>query len=117
MQVRRHPTMLHRMLATRLKRVAAVKPVLMATLVETHRVCGKASCRCRRGFKHRAFQVTFKERGQSRSVYVPVDFTDEVRSWIDEYRRLKALLREISQLCLALLRSHVQERKRRRGRP
>ena len=54
------------------------------------------------------------------TVYVPVDFTEEVRSWIDEHRRLKALLQEISQLSLALVRSHAQggnaEAGRKRGR-
>lgn len=117
MQVRRHPTILRRMLASRLKRVAVSKPVLIASLAEVRRVCGKPSCRCRRGFKHRAAQITFRDRGKVRALYVPVDFTDEVRSWIEEYRRLKQLLREISQLCLALVRSHAGERKRRRGRP
>lgn len=116
MRVRRHPGNIRRMLASRLKRVAAAKPLLAASLTEVFRVCGKPSCRCYRGHKHRAFQLTYKERGQSRVVYVPVDFTEEVRSWIEEYRRIKRLLQEISQLSLALVRSHVQERKRKRGR-
>jgi hypothetical protein len=55
-------------------------------------------------------------RGKTRTVYVPVDFTEEVRTWIDEHRRLKRLLQEISQLSVALVRSHVQERKWRQGR-
>ena len=54
--------------------------------------------------------------GKTRTVYVPVDLTKEVRAWIDEYRRLKCLIQEISQLTLALVRSHVRERKRRQGR-
>jgi hypothetical protein len=104
------------MLAGRLKRVTAGKPPLAASLTEVFRVCGKPSCRCSRGEKHRVWQLTYKERGQSRSVYVPADFTEEVRSWIEEHRRLKRLLQEISQLALELVRSHAQEKKRRRGR-
>ncbi len=116
MPVRRHPSNLRRMLASRVKRLAASKPLLIASLTEVYRVCGKPSCHCHRGSKHRAFQLTYKERGKSHAVYVPVDFTEEVRSWIEEYRRVKTLLREISQLSLELVRSHVQERRRRRGR-
>lgn len=61
-------------------------------------------------------QLTYKVGGKTRTVYVPVDLTEEVRAWIDEYRRLKCLIQEISQLTLALVRSHVRERKRRQGR-
>jgi hypothetical protein len=116
MRVQRHPTNLRRMLASRLKRVAAHKPLLAASLVTITRVCGQPGCRCTRGQKHPAHLLTYKVQGKTHSVYVPVDFTGEVRSWIEEHRRLKRLLQEISQLALALVRSHVQERKRKRGR-
>jgi hypothetical protein len=104
------------MLTSRLKRVAASKPVLAASLVSIARVCGQPGCRCTRGYKHRGWYLTHKVRGKTHTIYVPVDFTEEVRSWIEEHRRLKRLLQEISQLALALVRSHVQERQRRRGR-
>ena len=116
MCVRRHPTNIRRMLASRVKGVKAVQPLLAASLVEVARVCGKPGCRCTRGHKHRLHQLTYKVRGKTHSVYVPVDFTEEVRSWIEEHRRLKRLLHEISELALALVRSHAQERRRRQGR-
>jgi hypothetical protein len=106
------------MLDKRLKQLASDKPILAASLVECHRICGKAGCRCSRGHKHRVHQITFKASGQkSRSVYVPVDLTEEVRSWIDEHRRIKNLLAEISQLTMALIRTHATAKKRQRGRP
>jgi DNA-dependent RNA polymerase auxiliary subunit epsilon len=104
------------MLASRLKRLAARKPLLAASLVSMARVCGQPGCRCTRGHKHRSFYLTYKVRGKTHTIYVPVDFTEEVRSWIEEHRRLKRLLKEISQLALALVRSHAQERRRRQGR-
>ena len=116
MRVRRHPGNIRRMLASRLKQVAVARPVLIATRAEVGKVCGKPSCRCRRGFKHRACQLTYQDQGKTRALYVPVDFREEVRSWIEEYHKLQRLLREISQLSLMLVRSHAQERQRRRGR-
>ena len=116
MRVHRHPSNIRRMLASRLKKVAATRPLLAASLVEVFRVCGKPSCRCYRGQKHRAFQLTFKEQGKTRAVYVPVDFMEEVRSWVEAYQQLKQQIHEISELTLDLVRSHVQERRRRRGR-
>jgi hypothetical protein len=40
-----------------------------------------------------------------------------VQAWGAEYQRLKGLLAEISQLTLALVKGHVLQRKRQRGRP
>jgi hypothetical protein len=105
------------MLDSRVKRVAAGKPLLAASLVAISRVCGQPGCRCARGEKHPGHQLTYKMHGKTHTVYVPVDFTEEVRSWIEEHRRLKRLLQEISELALELVRSHAQERRRRRGRP
>ena len=116
MRVPRHPTKIRRMLESRVKQMAARKPVLAASLVSFERRCGKPGCHCAEGEKHRGHQLTYKVRGKTRTVYVPVDFTEEVRAWIDEHRRLKCLIQEISQLTLALVRSHVRERKRRQGR-
>lgn len=71
----------------------------------------------RGGPKHAAQHGTFKERGRSRSVYVPLDLLPEVRTWIEAHRRLKQLLHEINQLTLALIRTHVRQRQRKKGRP
>lgn len=117
MRVGRHPGNIRRMLDARLKRVTASKPLLAASLSSVRRVCGQPSCHCHHGGeKHLAHQITYKLGGKTHTIYVPVDFTEEVRSWIEEHRRLKRLLREITQLSLALVRSHAQERKRRAGR-
>jgi DNA-binding transcriptional regulator LsrR (DeoR family) len=116
MRIHRHPGNIRRMLNARLKRVAATKPLLAASLVSARRVCGQPSCHCHQGEKHRAHQLTYQVHGQTHTVYVPVDFTEEVRAGIEEHRRLKRLLREITQLSLALVRSHARERKRRGGR-
>jgi translation initiation factor IF-2 len=62
-------------------------------------------------------QVTLNERGKTRTVYVPKDLTEEVAQSIQEYRRLKTLLREITQLQLALIRLHKTAQARRAGRP
>jgi hypothetical protein len=118
MRIPKHPTLIRRLLDSRLKKLAPKQPVLAASFVEFRYCCSSAACACHVGGpKHLSQHLTFKEPGQkTRSVYVPKDLIKDVRSWIEEHRRLKRLLHEIQQLTLALVRTHVQHRRRKRGR-
>ncbi len=117
MRIPTHPTLIRRQIDSRLQQLTPKQPVLAASLVELHRHCGNPSCHCLKGgAKHVGFNLTFRSEGKSRAVYVPKDLLTDVRSWIEEHRRLKRLLREINQLTLALIRGHVQHRKRKKGR-
>jgi hypothetical protein len=118
MHVPSQPSLIRRMIQSRLKKVAPDKPVLTAGLSLVYKRCGKPSCSCREGGPgHKAHHLTFKQEGKTRTIYVPVDLLDEVQSWVAEHQRLKQLLAEINQLSLALVQGHVRDRKRRRGRP
>jgi hypothetical protein len=112
-----HPTLIRRMLDARLRQVATTKPVLAASLVQIAKHCGRQGCHCQQGGpKHVGHYLTYKVQGKTRTVYVPLDLLDDVRSWVDEHKRLKHLLQEISQLTLALVKGHVQHQKRKKGR-
>jgi hypothetical protein len=117
MRVPQHPTQIRRSLEARLKKLTPAGPVLAASLAQIAKRCGRPTCHCANGTPHTAYHLTYKDQGKSRTVYVPLDLVEEVRSWIDNHRRLKRLLKEISDLTLALVQGHVQHQKRRRGRP
>jgi len=57
------------------------------------------------------WHLTFKQKGKTRTVYVPVDLAADVKAWTQNYRRLKKLLREVSRHSLALIRGHVANRR------
>jgi hypothetical protein len=101
MRIPSHPTLLRRMRDARVKELVARCPPLAASL---GRQAG--------GGAH----VTLKEAGKTRTVYVPKDLTEEVEASIREHRRLKTLLREITQLQLALIQSYTTQKARRGGR-
>jgi hypothetical protein len=111
-----HPTLIKRLRHNRLKQMLKVKPFVSASLVETMICCGRPGCHCQKGDRHVGYYLTYKVKGKTKRVYVPVDMRDEVRQWIREHRRIRQLSQEISQLSLALVRTHVRARKRRRGR-
>ena len=56
-------------------------------------------------------------KGQTPTVYVPFDRLDDVRAWIANHKRHKALLAEIHQLSVALVRTHARTQRRKAGRP
>jgi hypothetical protein len=117
MRIPEHPTDIRRMLDARRSRLAPGPPVLAATLTQVRKRCGQPRCRCHRGEPHLAWHLTYKEGGKTRTVYVPLDLLDDVRSWVAEHKRLKALLDEIHQLTVALVRTHSKHHKRQAGRP
>jgi hypothetical protein len=117
MRVPDHPTLIWRMLQHRLKRLATASPVLAASLAHYPHRCGRPSCRCHHGGPlHAAQHITFKEAGKTRTIYVPKDLLPEVRTWLAEHKRLKALLHEIHQLSVALLRARARLHKLKAGR-
>ena len=69
-------------------------------------------CKVRRpGRKPPAWQLTFKQAGKTRTVYVPVALAAEVQQWAKEYKRLKQLVRKITRQSLAIIRRHVAARR------
>jgi len=101
MKIPKHPTLVQRMRDARVKELVVQCPPLAASL-------GRQASG--------GWHVTLKQQGKTRTVYVPQDLKEEVQSSIREHRRLKRLLREITQLQLALIRLHCQQKARRAGR-
>jgi hypothetical protein len=117
MRIPDHPTQIRRMLESRRKQFAATTPLLSATLSEVSRRCGKPACRCHHGGPlHTTHQLTFKQDGKTHTLHVPQDLLPEVQTWSQEYQRTKQLLREMTQLALALVKGHAAQRTRKKGR-
>jgi hypothetical protein len=116
MKIPKHPTLIHRFLQARQKQLQAQCPVLAASLVTIRRSCGNPNCRCARGKKHLGHYLTWKVKAKTHTVYVPVDLVPQAKQWTQEHRRLKQLVRELTQLALALIQTHVTAQRRKRGR-
>ena len=116
MKIPSSPSLLYRSLLARLKLTQARRPALAASLVTILRRCGRPSCHCAKGQGHPAFYLTLKVLGKTKTVYVPQDLLADVQSWIQEHKRLKLLLQEISQLTLARIQTHSQSLRRKAGR-
>ena len=93
--------------AAKLKQLAACRPFVAASLSTVDRRCGKPNCKCARGEPHRAYVLTFKVDNKTKTVHVPKDMVEEVQQWVNEHKRIKTLVQEISTLSVTLIRRHV----------
>lgn len=58
---------------------------------------------------HTAHQLTVSVKGKTHTVYVPLDMAKEVKEWIDNYRKMQRILKEISKLSMAIIHCRVPE--------
>jgi hypothetical protein len=86
-----------------LRQIVGIGPFIEGTLVKLPR----KDCR------HVAHRLTFKVKGKTRAVYVPLDRVKDVEAWAKEYKRLKKLVRSVTQASLGELRHHVRARRAR----
>lgn len=84
-----------------LRRIAHIGAFIEGTLVKLPR----KDCR------HVAHRLTFKVKGKTRAVYVPLDRVKDVEAWIREYKRLKTLIRAVSRASRGELHNHVRARR------
>jgi hypothetical protein len=97
----------------KLKQVRGAGPQIQGSLATIRVRCGNPNCRCSRGEKHVSHILNSKVGGRSRSLYVPVDMVEEVRQWLHEQRRVRKLLKDVSELSGQIVRAHVPSRRAR----
>ncbi len=102
---------LERRRTVKLKQLAQAGPLLQGSLSAIRVTCGNPNCKCVRGEKHLSHILCKKVRGKSTSIYVPVDMVETVSKWVEENRRIKKLLKEVSDLNEKIIRAHVSTRR------
>ena len=85
--------------------LAGLGLALPGTLIERHVRCGKPGCRCHADppVLHGPYwQWTRKIGGRTVTRHVPHEQLDNYRQWLDNHRRLRALVAELEALTLAV---------------
>jgi hypothetical protein len=65
----------------------------------------------RPGCTQPGWHLTFKQRGRTRTLYVPMGLVAEVKQWTLNYRRLKRLIRQVTRHSRALIHRQVANRR------
>lgn len=86
-------------------RMSELSPWIQGSVVVVQRVCGQKGCACHRGGKkHPAMYLTGKEEGKTVALYVPRKLEAEARVWAGNYKKLKKLVREVSEVQRQILK-------------
>lgn len=78
------------------------------------RACGNPNCKCRKGDKHPGYYLMWKEKKMTKGVYIPVDLVEEVKKWNEEYKLIKGIVQEVSDVQKDIIRRYVREKRSRR---
>lgn len=98
----------------RLKILRNIGPFITGSIVKIAHTCGNVNCKCASGEKHENYYLTYKIHKKTKTRYIPVFLEKDVKQWSSEYKRLKDLLREITELQLKIIKQSGKERKARK---
>ena len=102
--------------AVLLRQLRRASPMIEGSIAMPPRKCGSATCECARGVtKHRAMILCKKVNGRSVATYVPKDLWEQVRDWNREHKRIKRVLKEMSDITEQIIRRHVQDKRHDRN--
>jgi len=87
-------------------------PSVEGSIAMVPRKCGSKSCACSQGVvKHQAMILCKKVEGRSVATYVPKDLWDKVRRWNLQHKKIKRLLKEISEIDEQIIRNYVGDKR------
>jgi hypothetical protein len=96
------------------QRLATCQGLIKGSLVLNRRRCGKPGCRCAQGELHESLAFTYKQAGKSVLVHIPEPLEPDARQAQNDYRKLKALVAEISAVNVELLKNKAHRSNRRK---
>ena len=89
-----------------LRRFPPLQEILRGSLVERYKRCGKPGCKCANGPGHGPkyyLTVSYPKRRPEMD-YVPADLQEKVKEYRENYRKVKQILEELSEINRELLR-------------
>ena len=85
------------------KGMPRITEVVHGSVVIVNRSCGKANCRCQKGFKHSSLYISQRHKGRTRMIYIPKRSEAEVRRLVNNYRKIKVVMDKISDVSIQML--------------
>ena len=93
-----------------------VTETLRGSLVERYVTCGNPACKCAKGERHGPiwYLTVTLGPGETTGGIVAADKVEQVRSWVQNYQKVKDHLEKISAINRELLRRERNKQRRRK---
>ena len=85
------------------------------SLFKCYQTCGNPGCRCHKDEKYRHgpyWWWSTKENGKTKSILVPEGMLSEIRSYIDNYRLLKSIIRILEEISEKIIKAKITDYRR-----
>lgn len=100
------------------KLLPPITEILRGSLLQRYVTCGNPACKCAKGERHGPiwYLTVTLGRGHTTGGIIPEEKAAEVRSWIENYHKLKDQLEKISEINRELLRRERAKQRRRKAK-
>jgi hypothetical protein len=97
---------LRRRRKTLLRKLPPLEAIVRGSLIERYKRCGKPGCKCAQSPGHGPkYYLSVSKPGQKPEMdYVPQDYHEKIKAYLDNYRRTKMILEELCEINRELLR-------------
>jgi len=87
------------------QKLVNVRDFMRGSVVTLYRPCVYRGClRCKKGEKHPGVYLSVSKKGKTQLVYLSKGIEGKVRQWTSNYRELKEILEEISEINLEIVK-------------
>ncbi len=87
-----------RRIRSALAKLLSQQGIIHGTLSLRRRLCGKPNCKCVRGDTHEGLYLLVRHEGAVRQIYVPEHRRQAVQQWVENYRKARELMDELSDI-------------------
>ena len=91
-----------------LKKMARVGPFIMATPTYLQVRCGNPDCKCadKPEDRHEKLHLSWTDAEGNGTAYVPVDLHKEVLGWVENYWKVKELMKQMTELSRKMIKMY-----------
>jgi hypothetical protein len=89
-----------------LRKLPPLQAILRGSLIERYKRCGKPGCKCMEGRGHGPkYYLSISQPGRRPEMdYIPAEFQEKVKTYLENYRKVKEILEELCSISRQLLR-------------
>ena len=92
-------------ISVKMKQMGKLKKIVKGTVNKIYTKCGNPNCKCAKGERHPAFQLTYKaENNLTKTVYLNKNKVSMALERIENYKLARELFNEIVELNIKLLK-------------